>query len=66
MAQDSIGDGADGTAGLQITENTAVEVVLLEEEVELLALVASSRVEVGESLHLQARCDGVVELDLGG
>jgi hypothetical protein len=43
-----------------------VEVGLLEVEVDLLALVARGRVEVGENLGLQAAGEGVVELDLGG
>ena len=66
MAEDDISDGAGGAAGLQVSESTDVEVGLLEVEVELLALVASSRVEVGKDLSLQSGCESVVELDLGG
>ena len=66
MAEDGIGNGADGTRGLEITEDTAVEVVLLEEEVDLLALVAGIGLEVVQDLGLEARSEGVVELNLGG
>jgi len=66
MAKDNISDGAGSAAGLEVSKSTGVEVGLLEVEVELLALVASSRVEVGENLSLQSRREGVVELDLGG
>lgn len=65
MAQDGISNGADGAAGLKIGEDAGVEVGLLEVEVELLALVASSRVEVGENLRLQAVGEGVIQLNLG-
>lgn len=64
MAQDRIGDSADGTAGIQVTKDAAVEVCLLEVEVELLALVARGRVEVGEYFSLQTTCECVVELNL--
>jgi hypothetical protein len=66
VAQNGIGNGADGAAGLEVGKDATVEVVLLEVEVGLLALVASVGVEVGEELRLQARGDGVVQLDLGG
>lgn len=66
VAQGSVRDGADGTRGLQVTENTAVEVVLLEEEVDLLALVAGIGLEVVQDLGLEAGGEGVVELNLGG
>jgi hypothetical protein len=66
VAEDGIGNGANSTASLKVGKDTAVEVVLLEVEVGLLALVASVGVEVGEELGLQARGDGVVQLDLGG
>ena len=66
MAQDGIGDGADSTAGLEVTEDTAVEVVLLEVEVELLTLVTGGGVEVGEDFGLEAGGERVVQLNLGG
>lgn len=66
VAEDSVGNGADSTAGVQIGEDAAVEVGLLEVEVDLLATVALGRVEVGENLGLEAAGEGVVELDLGG
>jgi len=66
VAQDGISDSADGAAGRVVGEDATVEVVLLEVEVGLLALVAGVGVEVGEELGLQARGDGVVQLDLGG
>ena len=65
VRNDGIGNGADGTSGGVVSEDTAVEVGLLEVEVDLLALVASGGAEVGENLGLQARGEGVVELDLG-
>lgn len=65
VGNDGIGNGADGTGGGVVSEDTAVEVGLLEVEVDLLALVAGSRAEVGEDLGLQAAGEGVVELDLG-
>jgi hypothetical protein len=66
VAEDGIGDSADGTGGVEVAEDAAVEVGLFEVEVDLLALVAGGRVEVGEDLGLQAASEGVVELDLGG
>ena len=66
VADDSIGGSANGPGGRVVDEGAAVEVGLLEVEVDLLALVAGSRVEVGEDLSLQAAGKGVVELDLGG
>ena len=64
VGDDSVGDGTDGTGSGVVGEDTAVEVGLLEVEVDLLALVAGSRAEVGENLGLQAAGKGVVELDL--
>ena len=64
VGDDSVGDGTDGTGSGVVGEDTAVEVGLLEVEVDLLALVAGSRAEVGEDLSLQAAGKGVVELDL--
>lgn len=46
MGENGVGDGADGSAGVQVTEDAAVEVGLLEVEVELLALVSGGGVEV--------------------
>lgn len=66
VAEDGIGDGADGTRGLEVTKDTAVEVVLLEEEVDLLALVAGIGLEVVQDLRLEAGSEGVIELNLGG
>lgn len=66
VAQDSIGGGADSARGLEVTEDAAVEVVLLEQKVDLLALVSSVGLEVAEDLGLQARGKGVVELNLCG
>lgn len=66
VGEDSVGDGADGAGGVQVGEDAAVEVGLLEVEVDLLALVADGGVEVGENLGLQALGEGVVKLDLGG
>lgn len=66
MGNDGIGEGANGTGGRVVSEDAAVEVGLLEVEVDLLALVAGSRAEVGEDLGLQAAGEGVVELNLGG
>lgn len=65
MRNDGIGDSANGAGGRIVSEDTAVEVGLLEVEVDLLALVAGGRAEVGENLSLQAAGEGVVELDLG-
>jgi hypothetical protein len=65
VGNDGIGNGANGTSGGVVSEDTAVEVGLLEVEVDLLALVSSSGAEVGEDLGLQAGGEGVVELDLG-
>ena len=65
VGNDGVGNSADGTSGGVVSEDTAVEVGLLEVEVDLLALVAGSRAEVGENLGLQAAGEGVVELDLG-
>lgn len=65
VGNDGIGNGANGTSGRVVSEDAAVEVGLLEVEVDLLALVAGSRAEVGENLGLQAAGKGVVELDLG-
>ena len=65
VGNDCIGDSANSTSGGVVSEDTAMEVGLLEVEVDLLALVAGSRAEVGEDLGLQAAGEGVVELDLG-
>lgn len=65
MGNNGIGDSANGTSGGVVSEDTAMEVGLLEVEVDLLALVAGSGAEVGEDLSLQAAGEGVVELDLG-
>ena len=65
VGDDSVGDGTDGTGSGVVGEDTAVEVGLLEVEVDLLALVAGSRAEVGEDLGLQAAGESIVELDLG-
>ena len=65
VGNNGIGESANGTVGGVVSEDTAVEVGLLEVEVDLLALVAGSRAEVGENLGLQAAGEGVVELDLG-
>ena len=65
MANDGIGSGANGASGRVVDESTAVEGGLLEVKVDLLALVAGSRAEVGEDFSLQAAGEGVVELNLG-
>lgn len=65
VADNGIGNGADSTGSRVVDKGAAVEVGLLEVEVDLLALVAGSGVEVGENLSLQAAGEGVVELDLG-
>lgn len=64
VGNDGIGKGTDGTGGRVVSEDAAVEVRLLEVEVDLLALVAGSGAEVGKDLGLQAGGEGVVELDL--
>lgn len=66
VAQDGIGESTDSTAGVQVTEDTTVEVGLLVVKVDLLALVARGGVEVGQNLGLQAAGEGVVKLNLGG
>lgn len=65
MAEDNISNGAGSAVGLEVGETAGVEVGLLEVKVELLTLVTSSRVKVGENFGLQSICEGVVKLDLG-
>jgi hypothetical protein len=60
VADDSIGDSANSARGSVVSEDAAVEVGLLEEEVDFLALVAGSGAEVGENLGLEAAGKGVV------
>lgn len=65
MSDNSVSSGGNSALGRVVNEGAAVNVGLLEVKVELLALVAGSRVEVGEDLGLQAAGKGIVELDLG-
>ena len=65
MGDNGVGDSADSASGRVVDESTAVEVGLLEVEVELLALVAGVGSKVGENLSLQATGEGVIELNLG-
>jgi hypothetical protein len=64
VGNNSIGDGADSALGRVVDECAAVDVGLLEVQVELLALVAGVGGKVGEDLGLQAAGEGVVELNL--
>lgn len=63
LSDDSV-DVGGGTLE-KIEEGTAVEVGLLEEEVELCALGLGSRKEGPQDLRLQTLSNGVIELDLG-
>lgn len=65
VAEDKVAVGADLAAGLQVEESTAVEVLLLEVKIELLALVPGGRVEVGQDLALQSVGKGVIQFHLG-
>ena len=63
VADDSIDVG--GGALEEVEEGTAVEVVLLEVQVELGALGLRGREEGEESLGLEALGEGILDLDLG-
>ena len=66
MGDNGVGGRADSALGRVVDESAAVDVGLLEVQVDLLALVAGVGGKVGEDLGLQAAGEGVVELDLGG
>jgi hypothetical protein len=65
VGYNSICNGSDSTGRRVVDECAAVDVGLLEVEVELLALVAGVGRKVGEDLGLEAAREGVVELNLG-
>lgn len=64
MAQNGITARNDLARRLEVEESAAMEVSLLEVEIQLLALVSDGRVEVSQKLALQSGSESVVEFDL--